>query len=127
MQRELNADCNLRDLNIIYNVMTTASRTNGEDRMELPCWGAEDWVKPGSCPAEVCGLEGHVCGSLDCVKTLERQHKQLLILFGNVVMKARTETELIAVCHGGTEVNLVTAIRFYSMLGSLESLLNLEQ
>ena len=127
VQRELNADCDLRDLNIIYNVMTTASRSNREDKVELPGWGPEDWVKPGSCLAEVCGLEGHVCGNLDCVKTLERQHKQLTILFGNVMMKARTETELIADCHGGTEVNLVTALGFYSMFGSLESLLNLEQ
>ena len=61
------------------------------------------------------------------MKTLERQHKQLTILFGNVVMKARTETELIADCHGGAEVNLVTALGFYSMFGSLESLMNLEQ
>ena len=82
VQRELNADCNLCDLNIIYNVMTTASRS-----------------KSGSCLAEVCGPEGHVCGSLDCVKTLERQHKQLTILFGKVLMKTRTETELIADCH----------------------------
>ena len=42
-------------------------------------------------------------------------------------MKARTETELIADFHGGTEVNLVTALGFYSMFGSLESILNLEQ
>ena len=127
VQRELNADCNLHDLNIIYNVMITASRSNGEDKVELPGWGPEDWVKPGSCLAEVCGLEAHVCGSLDCVKTLEKQHKQLTVLFGNVVIKARTETELIADCHGGTEVNLVTALGFYSMFSSLESLLNLEQ
>ena len=127
LQRELNADCNLRDLNIIYNVMITASRSNGEDKVELPGWRPEDWVKPGSCLAEVCGLEGHVCGGLVCVKTLERQLKQLTILFGNVVMKARTETELIADCHGGTEVNLVIALGFYSMFGFLESLLNLEQ
>ena len=127
VQRELNADCNLRDLNIIYNVMITASRSNGEDKVELPGWGPEDWVKPGSCLAEVCGLEDHVCGGLDCVKTLEKQHKQLTVLFGNVVMKARTETELIADCHGGTEVNLVTTLGFYSMFGSLESILNLEQ
>ena len=106
--------------------MTTASRSNGEDKVELPGWGPEYWVKPGSCLAEVCRLEGHVCGSLDCVKTLERQDKQLTILFGNVVMKARTETELIAGCHGGAEVNLVTALGFYSMFGSLESLLNLK-
>ena len=127
VQRELNADCNLCDLNIIYNVMITASRSNGEDKVELPGWGPEGWVKPGSCLAEVYGLEGHVCGGLDCVKSLERQHKQSTILFGNVAMKARTETELIADCHGGTEVNLVTALGFYSMFSSLESLLNLEQ
>ena len=42
-------------------------------------------------------------------------------------MKAKTETELIADCHGGTEVNLVTALGFYSIFGSLESLLNLKQ
>ena len=127
VQRELNAECNLRDLNIIYNVMITASRSNGEDKVELPGWRPEDWVKPGSCLAEICGLEGYVCGGLDCVKTLEKQHKHLTVLFGNVVMKATTETELIADCHGGTEVNLVTALGFYSMFGSLESLLNLEQ
>ena len=61
------------------------------------------------------------------MKTLEKQHKQMTVLFRNVVMKARTETELIADCHGGTEVNLVTALGFYSMFSSLESLLNLER
>ena len=61
------------------------------------------------------------------VKNLEKQHKQLTILFRNIVMKAKTETELIADCHGGAEVNLVTALGFYNMYGSLESLLNLEQ
>ena len=42
-------------------------------------------------------------------------------------MKAKTETELIADCHAGTEVNLVTALGFYTMFGSLGSLLNLEK
>ena len=45
-------------------------------------------------------------------------------MFGN---KAKTETELIVACHGGTEVNLVTALGFYSILSCFESLLNLEQ
>ena len=91
---ELNSDCNLRDLNIIYKLMTTASKGNGEDKVELPGWESEDWVKAGSCLAEVCGLVGHICGGLDCVKTLEKQHKQLMILFGNIVMKAKTECRL---------------------------------
>ena len=33
---ELNADCNLRDLNNIYNLMITASRSNREKTVELP-------------------------------------------------------------------------------------------
>ena len=112
VQRKLNSDYNLPDLNIIYNLMTTASKSNGEDKVELLGWGPEDWIKPGSCLADVCGLECHICGGLDCVKTLEKQHKQLTIMFGDIVMKAKTEMELIADCHGGTEVNLVTALGF---------------
>ena len=88
-------DCNLRDLNIIYNLMITASKSNRENNVELPGWGPEDWVKPGSCLAKVCGLEGHMCGDLDCEKTLAKQHKQLTLLFGTIVMKTKTETELI--------------------------------
>ena len=42
-------------------------------------------------------------------------------------MKAKTGTDLIGDCHVGTEVNLVTALGFYSMFGSLDSLLNLER
>ena len=68
-----------------------------------------------------------MCGGLDCAKTLAKQHKQLPVLYGNIIVKPKTETELIADCQGGTEVNLVTALGFYSMLCSLESLLNLEQ
>ena len=33
--------------------------------MELPGWGPDDWVKPGSCLAKVCGLEGHICRGFD--------------------------------------------------------------
>ena len=33
VQRKLNSDCNLRDLNIIHNLMTTASKSNGEDKL----------------------------------------------------------------------------------------------
>ena len=44
------------------------------------------------------------------MKALARQHEQLTILIGNLVRKTRMETELISDCHGGTEVNLVTAL-----------------
>ena len=61
------------------------------------------------------------------MKILARQHKQLKILFEIVVMKTRTETELFTDCLGGNEVNLVTALVFYSNFGSLDLLLNLEK
>ena len=85
VQTELNSDCNLRDLNIIYNLMMTAFKSNGEDKVELPGWVLEEWVKPGSCLAEVYGLEGHICGGLDCLKNLEKNTEpgELTILFEN--------------------------------------------
>ena len=39
IRRELNADCKLRDLNLIYNLITTASRSNRENNVELSAWG----------------------------------------------------------------------------------------
>ena len=71
VQRKLNSDCNLRDLNNIYNLMMTASKSNGEDKVDLPVWGPEDWVKRGSCLAEVCGLEGHFCGGKEPGETTQ--------------------------------------------------------
>ena len=71
VQRELNSDCNLPDLNNIYNLMMTASKSNGEDKVDLPVWGPEDWVKRGSCLAEVCGLEGHFCGGKEPGETTQ--------------------------------------------------------
>ena len=87
----------------------------------------EDWVKLGSGLEDVRGLEGVLPRGLDCLRTLARPHMQLIILIVNIVMKTRTKTELIADCHGGTETKLMTAQGFYSMLGSLDLLLNLKK
>ena len=56
VQKELNADCCLRGLNIIYNLMTTASRSNRENSVEVLGWGPEDWIKLGSYLTKNCGL-----------------------------------------------------------------------
>ena len=34
----------LADLNIIYNLVTTASKCNKGNNVELPGWGPEDWL-----------------------------------------------------------------------------------
>ena len=80
--------------------MTTASRSNHKKKLELPSWVPEDWVKPDSCLAKVCGLECQMSEGLAFVKSLARQHKQLTILLENIVMKMTTERELIADWHG---------------------------
>ena len=116
VQRELNADCNLRDLNIIYNVMITASRSNAEDKVELPGWGPEDWVKPGSClwRSGLCEDPRETTQAID-----------------GIVWECRDDSKNGNGTDSGlpwrNEVNLVTALGFYSMFSSLESLLNLEQ
>ena len=38
VQRDLNSDCNLHDLNIIYSLILTASKSNGEEKVELVAW-----------------------------------------------------------------------------------------
>ena len=72
VQRELNSDCNLRDLNIVYNLITTASESDWVNIVVLPGRKPEDLVTPGSCLAKVCGLEGHMCGGLGCAMRWSR-------------------------------------------------------
>ena len=81
----------------------------------------------GSCLAKICGLEGHILGDLDYLKVLTKQHERLMILLGNLTLRTKTKMELVTDRHGEREVNLVTALAFYSIFCCLKSLLNLEQ
>ena len=121
LQRELNSDCNLPELNFIYSLMTTASMSTRENNVEL--LSAESLWTRISCMWRSRHLQNTCKTPAKQVKTPAKQHKQLRRLFRNIVMKAKTETELIADCHGRTEVNLVTALGFYRMFASLVSLL----
>ena len=67
-------------------------------------------------------MEGHVCGTGHCVNTLSEQYSQLAKLYGRLSMLDKSELELIADCHGATEVNLITALGFCGMASSTESL-----
>ena len=61
-------------------------------------------------------MEGHVCGNGHCLKTLSEQHCQLAKLYGRLSMSEKKDMELIAACHGVTEVNLMTVLGFCSMV-----------
>ena len=84
-------------------------------------------MKTGTWLAASCGLVGHVCGVGHCLETLAEQHCQLAKLYGRLSKSGKSEMELFADSHGVTEVNMVTALGFYSMTGSVESLERLER
>ena len=83
---------------------------------------SSDWLRQGACLASSCRLDGHVCGMGHCLNTLSEQHRQLAQTYGRLSMSDKIEMELIADCHGVTEVNLIVALGFYSMTSSIESL-----
>ena len=72
-------------------------------------------------------MEVQACNSGHCLVTLREQHRQLAQLYGRLSLSDRSGMELIADCHGVTEVNLITALGFYSMTSSIESLERLER
>ena len=63
-----------------------------------------------------------MCGMGHCLNTLSEQNCQPAQLYGRLSMSDKSEMELIADCHGMTEVNLITALGFYSKTSSNESL-----
>ena len=72
-------------------------------------------------------MEGHVCNLGHCLITLSEQHRQLARLYGRLSMLDKSGMELVADCHGVTDVNLTTALGFCSMTSSIESLERLER
>ena len=81
----------------------------------------------GICPTSGCGFEGHVCGTGHCLETLGEQDCQLAKLYGILSMSDKSEKQLVADCHGATEVSRITALGFYRMTTSIELLERLER
>ena len=65
--------------------MNKASGSNREKTGEFSGWGSRELVEPGSCLEQTCGLKGHMCAGLDCLKLLSKQHEQLGFLFGKTL------------------------------------------
>ena len=60
------------------------------------------------------------------LKNVERTAPPTSQIVGRLSMSDKSEIKLIAKCHGVTEKNLMTALRFYSMVSLIESLERLE-
>ena len=129
VELEESDDESLHDLAMIHHLLFLNVKKQSEKTTKEPSEGnfSSDWMKTSECLAASCGLEGHVCETGHCLETLAEQHCQLTRLFERLSMSDRSEMELIADCHGVTEVNLVTALGFYTMTCSMESLEHLER
>ena len=119
----------LHDLAVIHHLFPLkVAKKNGRPVTELSGGSSpSNWLKQGACLASSCGMEGHVCGTGHCLNTVSEKYRQLAKLYGRLSMLDKKEMELIADCHGVTEVNLITALRFCSMTSSIESLKRLKR
>ena len=122
-------DAILHDLAMIHHLLAMIVTKQKINPSTEPSGGStsSDWLRKGTCLAHNSGMDGHVCNSEHCLITLSEQHRQLAQLYGRLSMSDKSGMELIADCHGVTEVNLVTALGFCSMTSSIESLERLER
>ena len=120
-------DESLHDLAMIHQLLALKLKRQEDKQPTEPSeWNSpSDWKKEGTCLASSWGMEGHVCGNGHCLKLLNEHHRQLAKWFGS--MSDKNEIELIADCHGVTEVNMTTALGFCTMTSSIESLECLER
>ena len=126
---DLDDDASLHDLAMIHHLLAIRVTKQKNNPSTEPSEGSasSDWLRQGTCLAHNSGTDGHVCNSEHCLITLSEQHRQLTQLYGRLRMSDKSGMELIADCHGVTEINLITALGFYSMTSSIESLERLER
>ena len=125
---DLDDDASLQDLAMIHHLLAMrVTRQKNKPSME-PSEGSpsSDWLRQGTCLAHKSGMDGHVCNKQHCLITLSEQHRQLAQLYWRLSMSDKSGMELIADCHGVTQLNLITALGFCSMTSSIESLERLE-
>ena len=126
---DLDDDASFHDLAMIHHLLAIRVTKQKNNASTEPSEGSpsSDWLRQGTCLAHSSGMDGHICNSEYCLITLSEQHRQLAHLYGRLSMSDKSGMELIADCHGVTEVNLITALRFCSMTSSIESLERLER
>ena len=125
---DLDDDASLHELAMIHHLLALKITKQKNGPTTEPAEGnpSGDWLRQSTCLAHSSGKDGHVCNSGHCLNTLSEQHRQLAQFYGRLSMSDKSGMELIADCHGVTEVNLITALGFCSLTSSIESLERLE-
>ena len=109
---DLDDDASLHDLAKIHHLLALKITKQKGNSSTEPSEGnpSGDWLRQGTCLALSSGMDGHVCKSEHCLIKLSEQHRQLAQLYGRLSMSDKSGMELIADCHGVTEVNLITCL-----------------
>ena len=126
---DLDDDASLHDLAVINHLLAMRVTKQKNNSSTEPSEGSPsgNWLRQGICLAQYSGREGHVCNLGHCLITLSEQHRQLAQLYGRLSMSDKSGMELVADCHGVTEVNFTTSLGFCSMTSSIESIERLER
>ena len=83
-------------------------------------------MEPCSCLDLTCGNGEHTCDGRSCVREQCFQKVDLIIWFGDITEREKSELQIVAECYANTTVNIATALGFFSRMFIIHSLEMLE-
>ena len=116
-------DEDLAKLSIVHKLILPQVRESGEATSKL---GSAKKLEPGSCLGLKCGSGAHTCDGRSCVRIQSFQKEYLDTWFENITESEKSEVQIVAECYANTTVNISTALGFFSLMCSLQSLGRLE-
>ena len=116
-------DEDLGTLDLIHKLILPQSKESGEATSKL---GSVKKLEPGSCLDLMYGGRGHTYDGRSCVRIQSFQREDLVLRFGDITEREKSEVQIMAECYTNTRVNIATALRFFSKMCSLQSLEMLE-
>ena len=116
-------DEDLATLGIVHKLILPQVKESGEKTNKL---GSARKMEPGSCLDSTCGSGEHTCDGRSCVKKQSFQKEDLITWFEDITEREKSEVQIVAECYASTNVNIATAVGFFSRMCSLQSLERLE-
>ena len=117
-------DEDLGTLNVVHKLILPHSKESGETVSKLE--GSMKNMEPGISFDLTSGGGEHSCDERSCLRIQSFQKEDPATWFGDITEKEKIEVQTVAECHTDTTVNIATALGFFSMMCSLQSLELLE-
>ena len=114
-------DEDLATLSIVHKL--PQMKESGEATSKL---GSVKKMEPESCLDLTCGSGEHICDGRSSVRIQSFKKEDLITWFGDITEREKSEVQIVAECYANTNVNIATALGFFSRMCSLQSLEMLE-